>query len=257
MSENRGPRPSLMIGFDFGTTYSSAIHTLVQRCNALAALKTGQFDTSRITEVLFDGTSHVKSELAWHPKHKQWIWGNEVETRIRSRQILESDCFRFLKLGLDGSKHTGDIRTKLAEQIHRLPQECNVKCVDDLITIYLQRLFTYAKDKIRYCYERLEGRDIFDVVDVECVVCVPAMWRYRMNLRMKAAAYRAGIPHPEIVSEPEAAAMFIRYDEPRRLSQLSSSFGRSNAPFLVLDVGGGTAVSLIAKISETHIYLGS
>ena len=59
---------------------------------------------------------------------------------------------------------------------------------------------------------------------------------------MKAIALRAGIESLEIVSEPEAAAVYFQYDTKRK-NPMSDKLAGFDEPFLVLDIGGGTAVS--------------
>ena len=59
---------------------------------------------------------------------------------------------------------------------------------------------------------------------------------------MRGAAIKAGLPNIRTVSEPEAGAMFSRYNEDIVLDSLDSEFSGGNAPFLVADCGGGSTV---------------
>lgn len=71
-----------------------------------------------------------------------------------------------------------------------------------------------------------------------------------MNEVMIEAAITAGIPNPDLVSEPEAAAALIIQDQSERPIAVASqadgrqeNFCQFNDSFLVADVGGGTGVS--------------
>ena len=235
-----------MFGLDFGTTFSSIAHALIDHASTCSEVKHGRFDIGLINEVLFEGSKQAKTELAWapHPSPGHWIWGEAVGREIKSQQIQESDRIALFKLGLDKSEDTQPIRSRIHEQLQALPRESGVQTLDDLIRTYLRLLFNHAMAKIRDCYGKAYGQDILDIIKIESVVCVPAMWIHHVNQRMRDIAISAGIPNVEIVSEPEAAALFMQYDGPRFYGPLNSAITSFKQPFIVLDVGGGTAVGL-------------
>ena len=237
---------SLMVGLDFGTTFSSVAHALIDHASACSEIRNDRFDIGLINEIRLNGSKQPKTELAWvpHPSPGRWIWGEDVGRKIKSQQIQESDRTGLFKLGLDESEETHSIRSRIHDQINRLPPETGVRRLDDLIRTYLKLLFDNAIAKMHDCYGRAYNQNILDIVKIESVVCVPAMWICHVNQRMKDIAMSAGFPTVEIISEPEAAALFIRYDSPRFNSTLKSDITSFKGPFIVLDVGGGTAVSL-------------
>ena len=240
MSVKQTTQQKLVICIDFGTTFSSVAYSVASEGSVCA--DEDLLGISDPKEIIFESEKQIKTELAWHPQRQLWVWGYDVDREIRSRQIPRFNRIKMFKLGLDTSDYTVDIRHQIHDQISNLPAECNVHCVDDLISIYLGFLFSYAKNNISGQHGRLHGFDIFQFMDVEWVICVPAMWTYQMNTRMRSAAVKAGIPDPQIVSEPEAAAMFLKINEQKQDRVAARPLSYGSAPCLVLDVGGATSV---------------
>lgn len=243
-------RPVLKIGIDFGTTYSAVAHALRYPNDASIDKIPGCLPLISLRNVLFDGASQVRTQLAWHPGDQEWLWGNEVDEPIQDKDVLESGRITMIKLGLDMSDEMSDVRTRISNQLADLPADCNQPSVQDLITIYLNRLFSYAKTKIAQAYQRPGLFDVFETAYVECAICVPALWTQPMVQLMISAAENAGIPNPIPISEPEAAATFIRQEEMETSTQLEGGSAGpigDTDPFLVVDAGGGTTVRVIAK----------
>lgn len=72
------------------------------------------------------------------------------------------------------------------------------------------------------------------------------MWDLHMSSMMVKAADTAGLPHPWVVTEPAAAAVYMMHEDFDRPSmcgpRLKRGHGPNGIPLLVADVGGGTAV---------------
>ena len=68
-----------------------------------------------------------------------------------------------------------------------------------------------------------------------------------MIAMMKAAAKQADLQNVKLISEPEAAAMFIHYSRKATGGPLGKPLTTSSQPYLLLDVSGGTAVSLLNR----------
>lgn len=210
----------LIIGIDFGTTYSAVGYAL-HEWNSSQQPSTTTLNGTNIQSVQFDFVeSQVKTQIAWHAADQDYVWGDDVDIRIRDREIPQEDRIVMLKLGLDKSIATRDIRAKQADQLSRIPPtywESNgdrrQPMIEDLISLYIGLLYNYAKNKIIKNYGVLAEGNIFDMTDVQCAICVPALWTPETNQIMVTAAERAGIPNPDIVSESEASAAFIMYEQ--------------------------------------------
>lgn len=215
----------LKIGIDFGTTYSAIAWALVE-------CKVGPHHSSiAINEVkphsihFENGRDNVKTQIAWHYESQDYVWGEEVDACIRNKEISEIDRIGMMKLGLDKSKETRDIRENHAQQLSRIPTgeydgHQRRPMMADLISVYLERLYVYAKQRIRRAHDTVGIGSIFDVSDVQCVICVPAVWTPEMNQVMISAAEKAGIPNPDLVCEPEAAAAFIMQEQREKAAEL-------------------------------------
>lgn len=198
----------IIIGIDFGTTFCSvsfAIHDWNPNSQQSSTIQL------KPQSIQFDGgKSQVKTQIAWHAAKRDYIWGDEVDRRIRYQEIPEEDRIVLLKLGLDKSKDTEKIRKKQADQLSRIPRQ---PAITDLISILLERIYHFAKIKIVKICGATVGGNIFDSGVVQCAVCVPAIWTPEMNQTMVTAAEKAAIPNPDIVAESEAAAAFIMYEQ--------------------------------------------
>ena len=227
----------LIIGIDFGTTYSAVSYAL-HECTIDQDKSTVALNNTTIRPVQFGfRESQEKTQIAWHAAKQNYVWGNDVDLRVRNKEISGNDRIVMLKLGLDKSDATIEIRARQAEQLSRIPpahwgEDSNRRQprIEDLISIYLRRLFEHAKNKIMKSYGALIGGNIFDITNIQCAICVPAMWTPEMDQVMVTAAEQAGIPNPDLVSESEAAAAFIMSEQQRNApTPLESALGMSRS----------------------------
>ena len=132
----------------------------------------------------------------------------------------------------------------MEKKIAEPPDAAGVKTVDDIITIFHRKLCARATTSINDTFSRMTSRPIANVAEMSTVLSIPAIWDYKMENRMKEAARRANLVNPRTVSEPVAAAMFMRSKEPEKLGPFRKSnlSDGMNHPFLVVDCGGGTTV---------------
>jgi molecular chaperone DnaK (HSP70) len=133
-----------------------------------------------------------------------------------------------------------------AEELKQARYEINKlgKEVVEVVADYLKMLWKAALEDVRITYSSLINISRFCVV-----LTIPAIWPDNALDTMKEAARRAGILDPRgpdgpgstmlhVVSEPEAAALAsLQCDMVPR-----PDFGPGDT-FIVLDCGGGTAVS--------------
>ena len=250
MNRSSNPQISrkLILGIDFGTTFSAVSYALHEWNNSQEP-STIALNETPIQSVQFDiGKSQVKTQIAWHAASQEYIWGDDVDEHVTDGEISERDRIVMLKLGLDKSDATKDIRTKQAYQLARIPpsrwdDRSNPRqpLIEDLIGVYLKRLYMFAKEKIiKYYGVRFDG-NIFDMADVQCAICVPAIWTPETNQVMVTAAENAALPNPDIVSEAEGAAAFVMYEQQKQATASAQrDLGRLGS--ILLHVGDGFMV---------------
>ena len=206
----------LWIGIDFGTTYSAVAYSLRVRTPATATVLPALFP------VYFNRERQTKSQIAWNNSRKAFAWGPEVDTALRRHEIHQKDCIQMLKIGLWKTEVTQSIRDVQQSQIDRIPKEQKISSIEDLIEVFLRRLFDHVKTFIS-AEKRLFSEDIFEKSKVKCSISTPAIWTAKMCEVMIKAAARAGIPNADIVSEPEAAAARIFQEEKMLMGRMNVS----------------------------------
>ena len=220
MDEANNPQiiRKLILGIDYGTTYA-AVSFALQEWSSSQQPSTTALNDIKLEPVRFGQSgfseNQVKTQIAWHSEFQDFVWGESVDSHISDGEIPEEDRIVLLKLGLEKSPATEDIRAKHTAQLSRIPpgswrtdNEPRTPLIEDLISIFLARLYGFAKDEIVKTYGTSASEEIYSTSDVQCVLCVPAMWTPEINQTMVTAAEIAGLPNPDIVSESEAAAAF-------------------------------------------------
>ncbi|RAQ55593.1 Hsp70 family chaperone [Aspergillus flavus] len=211
--------PSIVVGLDFGTTFSGiawALEGSVDELEVISAWPGGGNRTSvKVPSVIsYDG--------------QRTYWGYQV------RPFTEA--FRGVKLLLDESQET-KYTPSLASKVLLGKRKTNaVQVVAD----YLKYLVEYAKSVL----QRRFGIPAKDM-DLRFTLTVPAVWSDTAKDRTLNAAIQADIRPQDItlVSEPEAAALYT-------LRSIQSNSMAQNDVFIVCDAGGGT-VDLISYQIKT------
>ncbi|KAH8816829.1 Hsp70 family protein-like protein [Xylogone sp. PMI_703] len=162
------------------------------------------------------------------------IWGYGIQTRQLSpaNERAEFVPISMSKLLLDKSEHTQSFRHGLLMPLKRLKQAGIIRKDEDVISSYLSHLFRHTKEQLTSLY------GLNDSCIVEHVLCVPNAWSPEA-LRIMQECIQAAIQASElgsmdnlfIVSEPEAAAMFVL--ERTQLVNAAETF-------MIIDAGGGT-----------------
>ena len=230
----------MIISLDFGTVFSKAAWMLVETDTVLAELRRDQFDTHNIHDIRFQDDGGLPTEMAYCKD--QWHYGSEVKTLRKSGQIPVSSRIKLIKLGLAEARHTKKIISTLDKQIENLPLQSRVTDRLGLVAVFLRELNRQVRSKI---FQNFGTEDVWRLYTVETLLTVPACWKPDMIVKMKTAANQAGLESVKLVSEPEAAAMWIKYNEPAPPGPLGKTRSKQSKPFLLLDVGGGTAVSSV------------
>lgn len=146
------------------------------------------------------------------------FWGYGVSTRIEDGDALPPevevlDCFKLMLAS--NSEDTKDLRDRLMPKLNRLKKNKTIQKGEDVIVHYLEQLFRHTRAELL----RLKVYD--DMIAVEFVLCVPAVWSSKacrtMERAMAKAVEKSGLGTLQdgslrnlfIVSEPEAAAACV------------------------------------------------
>ena len=237
MDRPESDRSKVIIGVDLGTVFTSICFLALDNGDRspTAPRTAPKLHIRDIQELSFKHGKQTRTQLAWHPSEKRWLWGDGVDLALAHKDIRESHRLQLLKLGMNGLEQfewAQEVRLKQQNVISNLPSNANCKTPNDLIVIFLNRLFLWAKEKITRATARVHGKGILEVSTLHCVISAPAIWEPRVNSILQRAAVDAGMPVPEIVSEPEAAAIMILHEGAGRIPPSKS--------LIVCDGGGGT-----------------
>lgn len=227
----------LIVSIDFGTVYSKAAWMTVETDTFQDELRRDQFNTHSIHDIRFHDDSGLPTEMAYH--RDRWHYGSDVNALIENYEIPVSSRIKLFKLGLAEATHTRKITARLDKQIKSLPRDSGVTDRLSLVTVFLREFARQVRQRI---FDVYGTENVLESYDVETLLTIPACWKPDMVVKMKTAAKEAGLQRVKLVSEPEAAAMWIKYNQPGSHGPLDDTHAESSKPFLLLDVGGGTAV---------------
>lgn len=91
--------------------------------------------------------------------------------------------------------------------------------------------------------DKMMGEGTFTTTQIEYVITVPAIWSDQAKDLTKFCAQRAGLGSPKLISEPEAAMVYV-------LQEMSSDGFDIGDTFIVCDAGGGTVDLITYKVSS-------
>ncbi|KAK0634379.1 hypothetical protein B0T17DRAFT_483713 [Bombardia bombarda] len=212
----------IIIGIDFGTTYSGVAWAETQRPDRRIAITSWPIsETNREGE----SSDKVPTKVRYAPGGALQ-WGFSIPINAPEDEIQE-----WFKLDLDPSLREMNDGIKDAVQRGR--------DADKLVTDYLSAL----GDHLQYTLREKLGEGVVNNTHLEFVVTVPAIWSDLAKDRTRQACLRAaGLCASKfpihLVSEPEAAAIYALHGlDPHHLK-----IGES---FVICDAGGGT-VDLIS-----------
>ncbi|KAJ6262976.1 Heat shock protein [Drechslerella dactyloides] len=248
-----GQRHRLLVGVDFGTTYTGVAYCLSSN-NSLSEIET-------ITTWPGSGGSieKVPTELAYISSHGL-KWGSEASGSHYSRGINgHPEIYGRFKLLLDPSicrdVYNGpDCGRGIAAHIP-LPAS---KTAMQLCTDYLRQLYGHIMNNI------LKKRmpDTLASTPIEFIFTVPAIWSHKAQEATRAAASRAGfgsngrpMDTMSMISEPEAAAIYALsalHEDRKKLEEagLKTANLEPGDHFIVCDAGGGTVDLITYQIQQ-------
>ncbi|RBQ72997.1 hypothetical protein FVER14953_07907 [Fusarium verticillioides] len=229
--------PVLVLGIDFGTTYSGIAWCRVGENNEIKFTtnwkkpRFAQGDKQKVPSAIF--YHHLNDE---NPE-----WGATTPQ--------DDTTLRWFKLLLVDEKDLPDhirhsVQLKTARALMLKANKTPVQILGD----YLRQLWRHCRQNI----VRAEGRRMMTVSIVHLVVTLPAIWPYYTRSRMTEALGHAGLLNItkaghttlDFISEPEAAALTCLKENADRFNV------RVGDHFVICDAGGGTVDLITYKIEK-------
>ncbi|KAF5631189.1 heat shock 70 kDa 12B [Fusarium sp. NRRL 52700] len=229
--------PVLVLGIDFGTTYSGIAWCRAGDINEI------KFITNWKKRSFAQGDKQkVPSAIFYHHL-------NDEDPEWGATTPQDDTVLRWFKLLLVDDKDLPDrirhsVQLKTARALMLKANKTPVQILGD----YLRQLWRHCRQNI----VRAEGRRMMTVSTVHLVVTLPAIWPYYVRSRMTEALGHAGLlnitktGHTTLafISEPEAAALTCLKENADRFNV------RVGDHFVICDAGGGTVDLITYKIEK-------
>ncbi|KAG5806493.1 hypothetical protein H9Q74_007373 [Fusarium xylarioides] len=225
----------LVIGIDFGTTYSG-----------VAWASQADFESQHINLITSwpgSGREEGKAPTELYYEDGKISWGFEIDSDI--------DPIKWFKLLLLKEEDLSpELRSSEFLLRARKMMRENDKTAIDLISDYLRMIWNHTLETINK-----DRGSVVEALQFHVVITVPAIWKDYARQDMTEAAKKAGILDRRnagetkltFAPEPEAAALSTLC-EPGRGT-------KSNEVYLVCDAGGGTVDLITYKIGSVNPIL--
>ncbi|KAJ2981907.1 hypothetical protein NUW58_g6569 [Xylaria curta] len=232
-------KSTLVIGIDFGTTYTGVSWLL---CKKNMPVREPEVVTHWLSALSKNNDrTKVPSKIHFDKETGEVKWGYNIPTDVEPIQwfklllLNEQD----LPANLRHSSHIQAART-MAVNLGKTA----VELVGDYLKVLWEHVITEIKDE--------KGASLVDGTKFHVILSVPAIWKDYARDRMHQAAERAGILEDRLpgktsldfISEPEAAALATLPDLDNR-DDLAVGDN-----FVVLDAGGGTVDIISYKVQK-------
>ncbi|RKL33579.1 hypothetical protein BFJ72_g9803 [Fusarium proliferatum] len=235
MANNQPADDFIIIGIDFGTTYSGVAWAYSREPEEIELVTSWDAELNHCSDV-----EKAPTQLLYD-NNKGTSWGYSIPA--------DKDALKWFKLLLLDS---GDVPTDVAVscQLRHARKLLDKKKRDpvEVIACYLRKIWNHAIDSIR----RSVGIELLQKSRFHVVITLPAIWPPYAQQRMKQAANASGILDARscgdtklrFISEPEAAALATIKDLSKRSTM------KVGDTMVICDAGGGT-VDLISYQIES------
>ncbi|KAI9022755.1 hypothetical protein CLU79DRAFT_142414 [Phycomyces nitens] len=215
----------IVIGIDFGTTFSGCAYSLANSEEVIDIQKWPKQNNNVYPKTptlnFYQNNTGIMTQ-----------WGNAARIIMQRPSSRSSVLLKQYKLYLD---------EKIAKDLPPLP---NGLSIVDAISDYLRAFHEHAMSELKKAIATSEKS--------QCRYCltVPAMWSDKAKGTMREAAIQAGLIQPSdhrdrlmLISEPEAAALYCE----KRCEQFNL---KHKDRFMICDAGGGTVDLIVFEIDE-------
>lgn len=219
-----GPR-KLIVGVDFGTTFSGVAWAETKRPDVLSTITTWPVSSGSLEGA---SSEKVPSKLRYSATGTQWGFS------IPLNASTATDVVEWWKLDLEPSM----------DRLQQSKDNCAARGGRDAVQLTRDYLGLLS-DHLLYVLRQKLGESVASSTPLEFVITVPAIWSDAAKDTTRRAllatpALRASDTVIHLVSEPEAAAIYS-------LAKLNTHGLHSGDGVVVVDAGGGT-VDLISYI---------
>ncbi|KAJ6446120.1 hypothetical protein O9K51_00888 [Purpureocillium lavendulum] len=229
-------KDSIIVGIDFGTTYSGVAWTDSAECRTIRVISNWDAELRNCSN-----TEKVPTVLSYDEQGRIDGWGHIA--------VLQPRTMRWFKLLLLDDKDVPKY-VRMSDQFREAREQqldLGVSPVD-IAASFLKRLWEHSLDLI----SRELGQKLVNRSRLHIYLTVPAIWPLYAQDRMRQAARKAGLLTERgcgettlnLVLEPEAAALAT-------LSRMSKKSTVGDT-IIVCDAGGGTA-DLISYVIESAV----
>jgi molecular chaperone DnaK (HSP70) len=243
LAVTKNPPAGLVIGIDFGTTFSGVAFALPETLKAKDVTtmvnNIGMIRSWGVSSSFAEKTPTIISYTKSPP-----VWGASA-----ANLDPEDPKVTYFKLGLQPGSYKSDLPDSKSlpflKPNYRHPTWPN-KNAQQFAEDYLKCLVTYIRERF---FPSEYGPAFLGGQTISWVITVPAIWKDGAKDLTRKAAEKAGIPgrNLELITEPEAAALYSA-------SLCPQVDLKSGDRFLICDAGGGTVVS---RPSFSHLTAGS
>ncbi|KAH7273994.1 hypothetical protein B0J15DRAFT_567509 [Fusarium solani] len=225
MAADQPTEDAIIIGIDFGTTYSGVAWAYSREPNNIAIVTSWEAELNHCSD-----KEKAPTQL-WYNSNNDATWGYSIPA--------DNDALKWFKLLLlKRCDIPADIATSEPLANARRLQEATGKQPVEIITCFLRKLWNHGIESIK----RSIGAELLNKSKFHAVITLPAIWPPYAQRHMKQAAGLSGILDARscgattlrFVSEPEAAALATIQDLSKR------STIKSDDTIIVCDAGGGT-----------------
>ncbi|EXM11841.1 hypothetical protein FOIG_01350 [Fusarium odoratissimum NRRL 54006] len=236
MAANKPLDDAVIIGIDFGTTYSGVAWAYSREPEEIEIVTSWESELNHCSDV-----EKAPTQIHYGHNSRDIKWGYGISP--------EHEPLKWFKLLLLEPKDIpqGAANSTQLKEARRLQSKFRKEPVG-IVACFLRKIWDHSVESIR----RAIGDGVMKRSKFQVVITLPAIWPPYAQQRMKMAAKQAGILDPRLagpttlrfVSEPEAAALATIKD----LSKRSSI--KAGDTIVVCDAGGGT-VDLISYIFQS------
>ncbi|KAJ5964982.1 uncharacterized protein N7479_004858 [Penicillium vulpinum] len=220
-------RPKLIVGVDFGTTFSGVAWGMEDSPDDIEVIQTwpggGNITSQKVPTLSSYRDGRMK-------------WGHQTDQS--SHPGNEHGLIQGVKLLLDESQKYRYAPASDSQEIIKELNKTPVEVAGD----YLEKLVAHARKVLK----RRFGTAL-QTMDLEYILTVPAVWSDKAKDLTMQAAHRAGISSASLrlLSEPEAAAVCaIRTIQPNTVAEGDC--------LIVCDAGGGTVDIITYRVTQTE-----
>ncbi|KAH7197175.1 uncharacterized protein B0J16DRAFT_377627 [Fusarium flagelliforme] len=236
MAANQPPRDAIIIGIDFGTTFSGVAWSYSRESDNIEIVTSWDAELHSCSD-----KDKAPSQLYFDEKNMEVKWGYSVP--------LNAEPLKWFKLFLlDGQDLPAEVASSTHLQEARRIQNETKKSSGNIISAFLRKLWNHSMESIQDAL----GSDVVEQSRLHVIITMPAIWPAYAQSRMKVTAQSSGILDSRpagattlrFITEPEAAALATLKDVAKR------STIQAEDTIVVCDAGGGT-VDIISYVFES------